>query len=327
MKRNNGKANQPTSTFQDLGFGTRVTGADTRLINRDGNFNVRRTGLPFLRSLDSYDTLIRTSWMRFLLVVLLAYGVINCAFAGLYLLAGMENLRGAGGKDPIGKFWDAFFFSTQTFTTVGYGSISPDGFITNLIASSESMLGWFALALATGLLYGRFSRPQAKLLFSDRAIIAPYQDKTAFEFRIANARHTQLIEVEVQVMFTRLENQPDEPPIRKFYELSLERQKVTFLSLSWTIVHPVNEESPLYGVTPENLAKSNAEFLVLVKAFDDTFSQTVQARSSYHYQEIVWGAKFKPMHDNGQKGVTTLRLDQLHHLEEAALQPAHQVTT
>jgi inward rectifier potassium channel len=236
------------------------------------------------------------------------------------MLIGVEHLQGVIGETFWEKFWEAFFFSSQTITTVGYGRISPVGVLASSVAALESMIGLLAFAVATGLLYGRFSRPTAELVYSKKSLIAPYQDKTAWMFRIANARDNQLIEVEVQVVLSRIEPVEGGKAARRFYSLKLERSKVSFLSLSWTIVHPIDDESPLKGVTPEEFRESDTEFLVLIKAFDDTFSQTVHTRSSYNFDEVTWGAKFKPMfrEDDGGKDVH-LNLNRISECERAEL--------
>ena len=197
-----------------------------------------------------------------------------------------------------------FSSAPRLFTTVGYGGITPVGFGANTISSIESMMGWLAFALATGLVYGRFSRPKARLLFSRHAIIAPYKDIIAFEFRMANLRANQLIEVEVQVIMTRIEHTAGGEKIRKFYELELERNRVNFLSLSWTVVHPITPNSPIHGWNNKKVKQGETEFLVLIKGYDDTFNQTVYSRSSYWHNEIVWGARFNNMYDNEEVGVT-----------------------
>ncbi len=311
--------NTTEETFKDLGFGTRIVDPKTRLLNRDGTFNVKRRGLSFFRGLHLYHVLISISTFRFIGIVFLAYFLINCLFAGIYLLIGVEQLNGLKGLGYIDHFWEAFFFSAQTFTTVGYGSIHPSGFAANMVASIESMLGWLAFALATGLVYGRFSRPKAKLLFSDNAIIAPYKDMLAFQFRIANLRKSQLIEVEVQVVMTRVETTSGGGKIRKFYELALERNKVNFLSLSWTIVHPITDTSPMKGWTPQDTHQSDTEYLVLIKGYDDIFNQTIYTRSSYRYNEIIWGAKFENMYDSQEEGITTLHLESINKMQRVEL--------
>ena len=156
------------------------------------------------------------------------------------------------------------------------------------------MIGGLGFALATGLVYARFSRPNAKILFSERAVIAPYKDMTAFEFRIVNARSNQLVEVQATVVLSRME-EPHGKRSRKFHELKLERNTVKLFPLHWVVVHPIDETSPLRDVTPEQLAASDTEFLVLLSGIDETSSQSVHVRSSYKHDEVVWGAKFGDM--------------------------------
>jgi inward rectifier potassium channel len=308
---------------KDLGFGTRLTAASTRLLNRDGSFNVRRRGLSFWRTFDPYQHLIRMSWPRFIGVILLAYTVENLLFATIYVTIGIENLDGVVGKTPLEHFAEAFFFSSQTITTLGYGRISPIGFWASAVAALESMLGIMGFALITGLLYGRFSRPSAKLVYSEKSLISPYRDGAAWMFRLANVRSNQLIEVEVEVTFSRVEQWENGKKVRQFYALTLERSKVNFLALSWTIVHPVDADSPLHGVTPDDLRDADAEFIILIKAFDDTYSQTVHTRSSYRYDEVTWGARFLPMFEEaGDDKNVRLNLHRISSCERAEL-PAH----
>jgi inward rectifier potassium channel len=179
-----------------------------------------------------------------------------------------------------------------------------------VVASVESMFGLMGFAFATGLLYGRFSHPNAKILFSKNAIIALYRDKNAFEFRIANARKNQLIDVEVQVFLT-LKELVDGKITKQFYDLELGREKVNFFVLSWTVVHPIDKESPLIGLQYKDLIDSDVEFLILLKAFDDTFSQSVHTRFSYKFNEIIWGTSFKNIFVNDAPGITAIDLDKL----------------
>ena len=271
--------------------------------------------MPFLQSLSFYHSLISISWPKFNIIIILSYAAINLVFAFMYLLVGYQHLAGITGGTFLERFWDMFFFSVQTFTTVGYGRINPVGFWSSALASIESLVGLMGLAFATGLLYGRFSKPNAKLIYSEKAVIAPYKDITAFEFRIANARKNQLIEAEAQVVLSWKEN-IDGRRERKFHELELERKKVNFFALSWTVVHPIGENSPLYGITKKELDASDAEFLILFKAFDDTFSQTVHARSSYKFHEIAWNAKFANIFVDSEKGITVIDIGKIHQIED-----------
>lgn len=291
--------------FKDLGFGTKITSKEGRIINKDGSFNVERKGFSHF---DFYQWLIGISWWKFIFIVFITYFIVNIVFAVFYFIIGVEYLSGIEGSTNFEKFYDAFFFSAQSLTTVGYGRISPIGFYASIIASIESMAGLLGFALATGLMYGRFSRPAAKFIYSDKSIIAPYQEIKGFMIRIANARKNQLIEVEAQVAMTWVDK---EKKLRQFEMLKLERSKINFLAMSWTLVHPIDESSPLYNMNKENLEEKKVEFIVLLKAFDESFSQTVYSRNSYLYSEVEWGAKFiLAISDNGD-GKALLDIDKI----------------
>ncbi|MFD2569795.1 ion channel [Spirosoma soli] len=307
---------------QDLGFGTKLNDAYSRLINKDGSFNINRVNDSFWDRLNLYNRLITMRWSKFLGLVLLFYVSENLVFASFYMLAGPENLRGlldVTDGSTFGQFWGAFFFSAQTLTTVGYGHISPVGYVTSLIAAFESMIGLLAFALVTGLLYGRFSRPVAHIRFSRNAVFAPYLDVNGWMFRIINTRSHQLIDLQVEVTLSRLEAKPDGTRYRRYYGLNLERAKVTFFPTNWTLVHPITSESPLHGCTPEDLKESDAEFLILLRAMDDTFSQVVHTRYSYRFDEVLWGRKYRVMFDSSHQGIVRLDLDKLDDTDPAPL--------
>ncbi len=314
------KRNKPSDEeLKDLGFGSRVTeNSPLRLLNRDGSFNVERDGLPFLQSIHLYHSLLTMSWWRFYLTITAVYIFINALFALVFVFAGVP-IDGATSVIIYGRFLEAFFFSVQTFTTVGYGRLSPIGVLGNIIASFDAFVGLISFAIATGLLFARFSRPNAKILFSEKAIIAPYKDITAFEFRMANVRSNQLVNIEVKVLFSELHESGGKPR-RSFHELPLERHKVNFLPLHLTVVHPIEKGSPLSGLKMQDLEKSDAEFLVLISAFDETFSQTVHTRTSYKFSEIVWGVKFSDMFQYSGNGVVRVDLKRIHDFESMTVQ-------
>jgi inward rectifier potassium channel len=281
---------------RDLGFGSVVSReSQQRLLNRDGSFNVARSGLGFLESFAPYHLLLTTSWVGFLGVVSLTYLVVNLLFAVAYLACGPEALLGAGAAMLGGRFSQAFFFSIQTFATIGYGQIAPNGTAANAVVTVEALVGLMYQALATGLLFARFTRPTAALLFSHRAVVGPYNDSQGLMFRIVNRRRSEIIELEAQVLFSAVEPDNRGGTVRRYSPLPLERNKVTFLPLSWTIVHPIDTLSPLAGRTPEDLERQQAEILVLLSGTDEALEQTVHARSSYRADEIVWNARFRSM--------------------------------
>jgi len=301
----------------DPGLTQKYTGALRRAINKDGSFNVHHKGSR-LKDHSFYQFLITISWIKFHIVVLITYVVLNSLFAGLYLIAGIENLQGANASSPLEAFLSAFFFSIHTFTTVGYGTIAPRGISVNIIAALEAITGLMSLALATGLLFGRFSKPSANIGFSSKAIIAPYQDKTSLQFRIVNRRKINLLEMEANVLLMTVDKS-GATPVRKYFQLPLERHSVYFFPLPWTIVHPIDKTSPLHNKKPEDLAKVHAEILILIKGFDETFGQAVHARYSYRFDEIIWGAKFKTAFSIDANGDVILHLDDINNLEHVKL--------
>ncbi len=305
---------------RDLGFGSVVSQESRqRLLNRDGSFNVVRDGLPFWSSLSPYHALLGLSWPAFLALAATAYGLINGLFAGLYLLCGSASLQSMEPFPIADPFLRAFFFSVETFGTIGYGNIAPVGFAAHMIVTLESFLGLTSLALATGITFARFSRPSIRLLFSRSAVVAPYRGISAFEFRVVNLRRSQLLEVECKVFLSRVEPRGGKP-FRNFYNLPLERTKVSFFPAAWTIVHPIDDESPLRGATRDSLLAQDAEFIVLLTGYDETFAAIVNTRTSYKPHEIVWGAKFADIFNHGDpRGVMSIDVGRLHQIETVPL--------
>lgn len=298
---------------QDPGLGEKYFKHTKRIINKDGSFNIKRTG-GGLSSINAFHYLINISWTKFLLIVFAGFVCVNLFFAILYQIAGIQNLSNAASRDEMESFLNTFFFSVQTFATVGYGGIHPTGIFSNIIASLESMTGILSFALATGLLYGRFSKPSAKIIFSDKAIIAPFKDEKALMFRVANSRENILMEMEANAMLTYLDKN-DSRFTRKYYPLKLEIKFIYFFPLPWTIVHPIDEDSPLYGKTAKDLQELEAELLIMVKGFDDSFSQHVITRSSYKYDEIDWDVKFVRAYSTDETGETIVDLENVSETE------------
>jgi len=298
---------------QDPGLGEKYFKHTKRIINKDGSFNIKRTG-GGLSSINAFHYLINISWTKFLLIVFAGFICVNLFFAILYQIAGIQNLSNAASKDEMESFLNTFFFSVQTFATVGYGGIHPTGIFSNIIASLESMTGILSFALATGLLYGRFSKPSAKIIFSDKAIITPFKEGKGLMFRVANSRENILMEMEANAMLTYLDKS-DSRFTRKYYPLKLEIKFIYFFPLPWTIVHPIDEDSPLYGKTAKDLQELEAELLIMVKGFDDSFSQHVITRSSYKYDEIDWDVKFVRAYSTDETGETIVDLEKVSEAE------------
>lgn len=301
--------------FNDLGLGTKASSGGYRALNKDGSFNVKKAHVPFFEKINFFHSLISMSWLQFFGLIILGYFIVNIIFASVYTMIGVEYLTETTGLSDIDKFLEAFFFSAQTVTTLGYGRVAPIGNPANTVAAIESMLGLLSFALATGLLYGRFSKPSATIKYSTHAVMAPYKDINGFMFRVVNPQSNQLLEVEVN-MTVSLKRKTSQ--LRDFHLLELERSKIVFFSSIWTIVHPISKTSPLYGMTEEELLEKDAEFIVMIKAFDESFSQTVYSRSSYKAHEIKWGEKFSYLIKHDSDGIT-VDVGSLDKTEQAAL--------
>lgn len=292
----------------ELGFGRKVM-TDGRMMNADGTFNVERESMGSWDNL--YHQLITMRWGYFFLLVFCCFIVLNAVFAVLYCLLGIEHLGGVQPGNWAENFANAYFFSSQTLTTVGYGHISPQGLVTSILASIESFAGLLAFALISGLLYGRFSRPKAKIVFSENMLIAPYSSGRGLMFRMGNASKSELVEAEVQMMIAL--NQRDEMGnvLRNYYPLALEINKIAFFNMSWTLVHALDERSPINGFSEQELAEANTEVMVLVKAVEETNQQTVHARRSYTTDDFVWNARFGPVIARNRKGQPQVLLRQI----------------
>lgn len=298
----------------DLGFGAVVSSASRkRLLNPDGTFNVRRVGLPWAEAVSLYHSALTLRWPQFFGWVVLIYIGINVFFGALYVLLGHDALTGAGAASMGGTFARAFFFSVETFATIGYGTISPSGVVPHLLMTVEALVGVLAQALITGLFFARFSRPTAAVSFSRRAVIAPFRDGRALMIRMANRRKNELIELKASLSFSYLD-QSGGGSLRRYRPLALDRAQVTFFPLAWTIVHPITPDSPLWEMDDERLRASDVEILLLVSGTDDTFAATVHARTSYKPDQIYWQQRFANIFNqpdaDGVMSVDISRLDE-----------------
>jgi inward rectifier potassium channel len=290
------RSSEDQARDRDLGFGSVVSRKSReRLLNRDGSFNVVRAGLGFFESFAPSHLLLTMSWTGFLTAVVATYFALNVVFALAYLACGSGALAGPGAASLGGPFAQAFFFSVETFATIGYGQIAPIGTAANSVVTVEALVGLMYQALATGLLFARFTRPTASVIFSRHAVVAPYNDGEALMFRIVNRLRNEIIQLEAQVLFSAMAPDGRGGLTRKYVPLALERNKVVFFPLSWTVVHPIDTTSPLAGQTRQMIEEAHGEILVLLSGIDEALEQTVHARSSYRADEIVWNARFQSM--------------------------------
>ena len=285
-----------SKTIQDVGFGKTAEQTQlSRLLNRDGTFNVEKIGRSTYQAFSPYHDFLVMRWPSFFSVVALLYISTNVLFASLYYFCGPDAFIDVDFKNTHDRFFHCFFFSVQTMSTIGYGSLSPGNALCHLLVLLESITGLFFVALVTGLVFARFARPVAKILFSKVAVIAPFKGHDSLQFRMANLRKNQLFEAEVEVIYTHLEKS-ESGYIRRYDRLSLFIERIVFFPLYWTVTHIIDESSPLYGVTPDVLEEQHAEILILFKAVDESFSDTVYKPCSYRYDDILFGQRFESMY-------------------------------
>ena len=305
--------NPASKSNNDTGFGTNASSYGGRFINKDGTFNIRKDGIRIWDRFSIYHSMLEMPRWRFFFTIVVFFVCINIGFTCIYAMLGTQDFQGFIAKDNWGKMKELYFFSTETFTTVGYGRINPINDAANIVASFEAMLGFLSFALATGLIYGRFSRPRSHLIFSRHAVVAPYKEGTGLMFRMVPYKDGHsLTDVNLQVTCSVMVEENGQP-VAKFFTLTLERNHVDSLMMNWTVVHPIDESSPLVGLTSEDMRTSDLELYVLVRGFDDVYSNIVLQRTSYTYDEIMHNAKFLPMYHESEDGKTTiLEIDKIH---------------
>jgi inward rectifier potassium channel len=259
--------------------------------------------------LDFYHWLLALRWRVFLLVISLFYFVLNLGFALLYLWTG-----GIANAKP-GSFKDAFFFSIQTLSTVGYGSMYPQSLSAQILMAFEVWIGLLSIAILTGLMFARFSRPTARVLFSRVAVVCPLEGVPTLMFRAANRRDNRILEAQVQVNLLRNEVTAEGHQLRRFYDLNLLRSRTPIFGLSWLIMHPMDGDSPLCKVSWEELRSQEAELWITLTGLDETFSQTIHSRYAYTMADILWGRRFVDIFSRSPEGLTYIDLTYFHEVE------------
>ncbi len=259
---------------------------------------------------DLYHSLLTATWSRFFGIVLVAYMGANLLFALAYLSIGdgIEQAR-------RGSFADAFFFSVQTMATIGYGKMAPNGLAANLLVTFEALVGLLGLALVTGLVFAKFSRPTARVVFSRNAVITRFDGVPSLLVRMANERGNQIAEAQAHLVLLRTERTPEGEEVRRMIDLRLVRGQSAFFAFTWLIVHPITRESPLFGETPESLRAKDVDLVASMTGLDETLSQSVHARHAWTTEQILWGHRFADVLVNGADGRRTIDYRKFHEVE------------
>lgn len=303
----------PNNPNEDLGLGSKVIQENqSRFINNDGSFNVHRKGVLERGSFSPYHAALNRTWTSFFFSLLGLYAVVNFIFTALYFMAGPMAFSQTLPADLTGRFGELFFFSIQVLTTLGSSPIHPMTALTKTIFALEAMTGLLGFSVGAGLIFARFSNPPVKIIFSKKAVIAPFNDITAFMFRIINGRSNELVDMSAAVTLSMIEQSGR----RVFHQLPLERNKVLVFPLHWTIVHPITKDSPLFGLTENDLARAHAEFLITVSGTDQDLSKQIYARHSYLYDEVVSGAKFGNIIERTADGTVVVDPKRIHEIEQ-----------
>ncbi|AZI42601.1 transporter [Deinococcus psychrotolerans] len=303
-----------TETPHDLGLGRVVAEqSGERFLNKDGSFNVQRRGMGW-QSISLYGALLTVPWNLFFLTMGALYLALNALFGLIYFGLG----SGALSEEPLmgmGRYLACFFFSVQTFGTIGYGHVYPLSVAANTVVTVEAFVSLLGVALATGVLFARFSRPQSRILFSQVAVIAPFEGGKALMFRLINGRRSQLMNAKVEAVHTQFETLPDGRRVRRFKRLQLERAEVTLFPLAWTVVHPITQDSPYWHTTLEALREADAEIMVVFSATDEAVQQNIHARSSYKIHEFRWNHRFADLYRRTRDGHLYVDAERLHDTE------------
>ena len=320
MASSRSRRNSLAKENKETGLSVNSKQSGGRFFQKDGRPNIRFRGISYLQRFSVFQYMLKIPSWKFISLVAVAYVVVNLFFACVYFMVGVHHLGGMEEITVMGKFWEAFFFSTQTLSTVGYGHVFPDSLTSNTIAAVESFTGILMLALATGLIYGRFSQPKAYIKYSSIALFSPFKDGYALMFRFAPFKQHFLTDVEVKVTCVMKYTENETERKNTFYSLDLELAKANTLTSNWTIVHMINEKSPLYQLTKNEIEEVETEILVFVKGYDEEYANTVVSRTSYVPNEFIYGAKFNMMYEPSEDNSTTiLHMDKLDSYHEEKL--------
>ncbi|WP_428740678.1 ion channel [Tenacibaculum sp.] len=298
---------------KDPGFGYNSQKNAQTIVNKDGTSNVIHTNRKFSAD-DLYTFFIELSWWQFFILIVLGYSLLNVLFGIVYVMIGIEEITVSKGNF-IDDFLNGFFFSAQTLTTVGYGGIAPKGITANCIAAFEAMIGLLSFSFITGLLYGRFSKAKASIRFSENLILRDFKEDRALMFRLMNRRKTVMIEPEVSVTLSISEKDKHGEYKRKFYQLKLERDKIMYLPTVWTIVHEIDDKSPLGKYSNQEIEKMDGKLYVLIQYHEESFGQKVYQISSYDFSTLEIDKKYVSSYYFDENGYTILDHEKLSKVE------------
>lgn len=301
-----------TREFQNSGFSNDDKSRKIRLLNRDGTYNIKKQGVAWLSQFSFFHFLINTSWTMFFSSTILYYILINAIFGGAYYVAGLEEIRGIDYDSGVHPYFQLCFFSSHTLTSVGYGNIHPIGMSAQVISFFEGFIGAISFALITGLFFAKISKPHIRINFSENAIISPHNGGKALMFRLVNGMNSILNESQVFVMLSFV----DESGKRRFYQLNLEIDKIYMFVISWTVVHPITDDSPFKDIDLGNINSLDGEIVIQLKAFDETYSQEIMARYSYTFDEVIYNATYISMHDLDDEGNAIVNMHDINKYEK-----------
>lgn len=306
------KKNKKT-THEDLGLGEKVIEENrTRFLNRDGSFNVHKKGMFERGNFSPYHGILNASWTKFNFGVILYYVFANLLFTFLYLATGKESFPDIAHHSTFHRAVELFFYSVQVITTLGSSPLSPVGLYAHIVLGIEAMVGMLGFAVGASLMFARFSNPANKILFSKNAVVAPFEGGLGFMVRMINGRNNQLVDVEAVLTLIM----DDKNGKRQIVQLELERSSVPVFPLNWTIVHIIEDNSPIKNLSLSDLEKRHAEFLVGLKGVDEDLSKTVYARMSYLYNEIKFGYKFKSIIERDSEGTVIVDPKRISEMEQ-----------
>lgn len=310
MKINDEILKEELQAAEDSGFGQKFIGGE-RLIKEDGSYNILRKNKI---RLSLYEYLVGISWRMFLLLTFLGFLSINLVFAFLFYMNGPEHLK-IPSISPLQDYINCLYFSVQTFTSVGYGFFNPQNNNSNILASLNAFTGLLSFALATGLLFARFSKPRVNILFSDKFLLTPFQDSNSIQLRLVNANDNNLLQMQSSATYTWTEKDAEGVPRRKFHRLKLELDFIYLFPLNWTLVHKIDDASPFYEKTKQELIDMQGELLVFVRGFDDTYGDYIFKNKSYLMEDMEINKVFTPMYAS-KDGKNVLDINTINNMRE-----------